>query len=594
MGEETAMERSKDAVFVFGPPRSGTSAVSHVLSELGVYFGRKERFVDAAVHTHNPVFFELAEVNRLNDRICRRLGGEYAEFGLVPTASSFDERVHGEFADEIRALVRAELGTGSLVGLKDPRFVVTLPLWQRALEEDGYRCRAVVTERHDAATERSNALVNAGFDEAHNRRIVQLSKLLAAWQAQRLPALAVDFDALVARPIEQVTRLGAFLGSDDASLGRAAAVLDDAHRHHAGVPVGDDSTDWLPKRATEYQALSETLQRTGLLDLMLQWRQGRGEALAAAAHAQERSVAAESELRECRGRLAATAEGHATLAALVPLVAEPRLPQSRLYIASDGSLAEEHALDGEVRAVGTGYVANFDVSAAQVGDLLRFDPDVVPGVYRLDGCQVGGKRLQRLRECVLAVGEAALHGDPLMIVAAGNDPWWQLALASDFRDDGAQQVVVSVEFTRISLMELAGRAAMVAELQPLRDVLAGLQAGVAGMHEGIAATVSAVSAQSRAQAEAAAAQVAAIDAKIVSLEHRMEESVAASVRSNGEVQAHIGGLASELASLRTMLESAAARDRETREKIGLVLSWAERRSPGYWWRRLTGRGGNRA
>src|SRR6185312_2247106 len=86
------------AILVIGAPRSGTSAVSNVLSELGVDFGDRERFVDPEIHRHNPIFFELQSLNHLNDAILAELGFKYADFDYFPDLAQPD-------ANELRPLV---------------------------------------------------------------------------------------------------------------------------------------------------------------------------------------------------------------------------------------------------------------------------------------------------------------------------------------------------------------------------------------------------------------------------------------------------------------------------------------------------------
>src|SRR4249919_25842 len=68
------------ALLVVGAPRSGTSVICHALNKLGVDFGDPKDFVDPETNKHNPIFFELTDLNRLNNEILASLGFNFANF----------------------------------------------------------------------------------------------------------------------------------------------------------------------------------------------------------------------------------------------------------------------------------------------------------------------------------------------------------------------------------------------------------------------------------------------------------------------------------------------------------------------------------
>ena len=115
----------RNAILVVGPPRSGTSAVCHVLNECGIDFGDPADFVDPAVNLHNPVFFELVELNDLNERMMERLGWRYSDFNALPLQEDFDSSLADEFEPEVARLI-GRFGNAPSFGLKDPRFCFTL------------------------------------------------------------------------------------------------------------------------------------------------------------------------------------------------------------------------------------------------------------------------------------------------------------------------------------------------------------------------------------------------------------------------------------------------------------------------------------
>lgn len=259
------------AVLVLGPPRSGTSAVSHMLQRLGVYFGAPDDFVDPEVHSHNPIFFELKKLNELNERILAEIGIEYAEFDYFHDPAEIAQKVGTSFVSDIQSLVAEELAGCRLIGLKDPRFVLTLPVWVAALEGLGYSIKYVLTRRSLDAVVRSNMAVN-GFSESHNRRIAVLSEQMAAAQLIGKQALVVDYDRLVEEPLAQSQRVAAWLGPSAVNVAAAANVITGDLRHHAAterVPVaGDASRDYIAAQASEFIRLQAALNDIGIIDLV--------------------------------------------------------------------------------------------------------------------------------------------------------------------------------------------------------------------------------------------------------------------------------------------------------------------------------------
>jgi hypothetical protein len=464
---------------VFGPPRSGTSAISHVLESLGCYFGEREDFLDPTVHRHNPVFFELERVNRVNDAICRAMGGEYAEFSLIPKRADYTAALHEAFRDDIIAILEGPLGAAPLVGLKDPRFVYTLPVWRDALERLGYDCVCVVTSRAVAAAASSNALVN-GFSDAHNRRIVELSTLLSAWQASVLPAVAVDFDAALAAPGACARTLAEHVAPDSIDEPRvdaAAAVLDPRHRNHGGdattPPVPDVP---LAANAEAYDILLRQLDSLGLDHLLTELRQARGDLLVQllaasttqAALVEARRVEAESH--------AALVAGHMAVVAGIGDAGRQPFPRPRFYaLGPRGDFSEDVSWACETEALEGALVARAVVPAASLSSEVRFDPDEVPGTYQLFDVRVAGRTVGDLRDALVGYGGLPLHGDPLVLQCTGIDPWWRLALPTV--DVDSDQVRLEFHFKPLNLAEVAFssrsiQAALASRERRLMDVVA--------------------------------------------------------------------------------------------------------------------------
>src|ERR1700683_4868218 len=70
-------------VCILGMHRSGSSLLTRILNILGVYLGPPQTLLEA--RPDNPTgFWELAEVNRINDELLSRFGGRWSDPPAFP------------------------------------------------------------------------------------------------------------------------------------------------------------------------------------------------------------------------------------------------------------------------------------------------------------------------------------------------------------------------------------------------------------------------------------------------------------------------------------------------------------------------------
>ncbi len=247
----------RTAHLILGLPRSGTSAVAQLLSDAGVHFGDPAHFLDTTVHKHNPNFFEMEWVNDANNRAVEILGSRYSD-DFLPVEADFDDPALHDLKLRIGERLRAEFGDVPRIGIKDPRFCLTLPLWRPLLEAIGYGVSAVVTLRSAAACRRSNlALEGKWADDRTWSRFYLQSLLGARYFTRELQTTVVDYDALMADPVAYAA--GLRLGGVD--LAAATAKLDPALVHQRPADDGDG----LPTRV-QRAVRDGTLPATAYLD----------------------------------------------------------------------------------------------------------------------------------------------------------------------------------------------------------------------------------------------------------------------------------------------------------------------------------------
>ena len=126
-------EVEKSVILVTGMHRSGTSAVTRVLSLLGCTLPRA---VTESARDNEKGFWENPAVRDLNDRILASAGLSWDDW------EPFDSRWYASpiadgFRDDARAILKGELGDGRLFVVKDPRICRLLPLWIDAVRSFG-------------------------------------------------------------------------------------------------------------------------------------------------------------------------------------------------------------------------------------------------------------------------------------------------------------------------------------------------------------------------------------------------------------------------------------------------------------------------
>lgn len=240
-----------------------------MLSAFGVYFGMADRFVDPSTHTHNPIFFELDSLNNLNDDFFAELGHSYGQFDCFLSEHEPVADKYPSFVQRAQRLVANELDARDLIGLKDPRFVFTLPLWEAALQGMGYAIKYVATQRAIEDIVRSNAEVNKGT-QAYERRIALISTGLMAARLVDRDHAVVDYDELVESPINEAKKLATWLHLDSRAVERAAQVVrgDLRHHHFARKDSAKLHTPTFRVQAEEYRAMLGMLERYGVLELV--------------------------------------------------------------------------------------------------------------------------------------------------------------------------------------------------------------------------------------------------------------------------------------------------------------------------------------
>jgi glycosyltransferase involved in cell wall biosynthesis len=132
------------AVLIVGMHRSGTSAISGVLSMLGV---QPPEDLHPADQHNLKGYFEPTRIIDFHEALFQRLGSPSND--PLPVGYDWVDSPVGEAAvAELAALLQEEMGQAPMSLFKDPRICRLMPVWTRALESIGRDAVAVLPCRH--------------------------------------------------------------------------------------------------------------------------------------------------------------------------------------------------------------------------------------------------------------------------------------------------------------------------------------------------------------------------------------------------------------------------------------------------------------
>ncbi|MGI9317549.1 MAG: sulfotransferase family protein [bacterium] len=143
-------QKNNDVVLVLGMHRSGTSAVTGLLSHFGAGVPLAG---DTPISKDNPKgHWEHREINQINDQILRQFGQTWTTWQSINL-----QKVPAPLISKIDRFLLSliDQDNGRPIVLKDPRFCILLPLWLEALDRRGLNVKLIFCIRHPDAVARS-------------------------------------------------------------------------------------------------------------------------------------------------------------------------------------------------------------------------------------------------------------------------------------------------------------------------------------------------------------------------------------------------------------------------------------------------------
>ncbi|MGC2780796.1 MAG: hypothetical protein WA418_34690 [Bradyrhizobium sp.] len=225
--------QARTCILVLGMHRSGTSAITRVLSLLGAALPRD---LNTGTFGNAADYWESLPLVECHEAMLREIGSRWDDWRAFKpddlAAGSFDR-----FKSEIAGLVEAQFGDSPLFVLKDPRISRFVPLYRGILEDMGIAPRYILALRNPLAVMmslRERDGMTPGF-----AGLVWLRHMLDAERATRGESRVIaSYERLMAdwRPV--VVDIAAGLGLSWPRPPQAAAAAIDAFltpamQHHA-------------------------------------------------------------------------------------------------------------------------------------------------------------------------------------------------------------------------------------------------------------------------------------------------------------------------------------------------------------------------
>jgi hypothetical protein len=240
------------ALFVLGVPRSGTSALTRVLSLSGATLPAGMLGADSG----NPRgYWEPRKVLRLNNSILLRHGsGTYDPSLRLQEEDALSDKEKAAYVADIRAYLTT-LPAAPVVIIKDLQITALSEVWFEATRRAGFDIAVVIAVRHPQEVGASLAKLMRARPELSSALWLKYN-LLAERHTRGIPRVFVEYSNLLDDWHLELKRIAATLGidlsiRDDAAIGEFLKA--DLHRQRHSGPVPElCGSDWL---STTYEAL---------------------------------------------------------------------------------------------------------------------------------------------------------------------------------------------------------------------------------------------------------------------------------------------------------------------------------------------------
>ena len=242
-----------DLIFVLGVGRSGTSALTRVLSLCGAYL--PSPLTEAGVGNEKG-HFEPSVALECNDRFLRRIGLTWYDPTVrLQSGLSIPQEVAADLRGEIDDFLAAHAGMSPLV-IKEPRITALTPYWFAAAAAAGWTIKIVVAVRHPCEVQASLSRRDGISGDLADALWLKYN-LLAEKASRPYQRVFVDYNDLLADWEAEVRRIANCIAVRLSYDQRAtvAAFLDGSLRHHDVPREERIANPWLSMIYSELRLL---------------------------------------------------------------------------------------------------------------------------------------------------------------------------------------------------------------------------------------------------------------------------------------------------------------------------------------------------
>ena len=239
----------RELIAVLGMHRSGTSALTGLLSCLGVALS------DVLVEPgpDNPKgFFEHAEIWQLDHELLKALGSDWDDPGPLPEDWLRHEHT-AVVAERIGEVLDRDFSSAGLAAVKDPRMCRLVPLWRRMAQDRGLNLKTVWIVR-DPADVAASLARRDGLDLEQALWVWLRYNLEAEYHSRGLPRAMVHYESLLHHWPTVAQQIEGSLGvswprTRDQAAPLADRLIDPALNHHHGqtdiAGLGEPLRSWV-------------------------------------------------------------------------------------------------------------------------------------------------------------------------------------------------------------------------------------------------------------------------------------------------------------------------------------------------------------
>ena len=222
----------KNLVLILGIHRSGTSAVSGILSKAGFFAGDKGDLIEGNIWNRDG-YFERWDICRLNDKILKECGGAWDAPPEENSIISSDENIMS-----IKQILLC-FKDKSFSFIKDPRLCLTMPVWKNVF--DNNIKILFVTRKIEAVCD--SLYKREGFTREKSAKLYNIYMERASKYISDFPCFNISYEDLFSsnRP-DILIKLADFLGVNNDLEKIAKEIVDPYQRHDTQtiqLPVHD-------------------------------------------------------------------------------------------------------------------------------------------------------------------------------------------------------------------------------------------------------------------------------------------------------------------------------------------------------------------